>query len=422
VSSEARDHASEEHTRASRVTSRTELNSLLTASGISGVGDGLRQAAIPLLAASLTRSPSAVAAVAVAQTLPWLLCSMPAGALVDRWDRRRTILTVNVVRGLLMLTLGTLVLFRLASLPLLVLLAFVFAAAEVVSDIVAQALLPAIVARKDLEWANGRLFALQTGTAQFIGPPVGGLIFAASKFVPFLVDGVSFLTAFGLLRRIRALPATETGRGRLAAQMAEGLRFLLHNRVLRAIAFMSAFGNLLLQVFVGVFVLYVLEVLHGNSVLYGVFLAIFAVGVTIGSMLAPRAKQRCGETVVLFSGAALMGVPLGALAVLPSVVVTAAAMLVSGLGMGLWQVISSSLRQAITPDRLLGRVMSSYRLIGRGATSLGAALGGVLASSLGLRAPALACALGMIVVLVLSFAALRPGAVTEAREAALKDA
>lgn len=405
----------------STATNRAELNSLLTASGISGVGDGLRQAAIPLLAASLTRSPSAVAAVAAAQTLPWLLFSMPGGALVDRWDRRRTILTVNVIRGLLMLALSTLVLAGLASLPLLVVLAFVFATTEVVSDVAAQALLPAIVARKDLEWANGRLFALQTGTAQFVGPPLGGLVFAVSKWVPFLVDGLSFLTAAGLLRRIRPLPPAQTSHQRLTAQITEGLRFLLRNRVLRVIALMSAFGNLLLQTFVAVFVLYVLEVLHGKSVLYGVFLAIFAAGVTIGSMLAPRAKQKFGETVVLFGGAALMGVPLGALAVLPSVVVTGVVMLASGLGMGLWQVISSSLRQAITPDRLLGRVMSSYRLIGRSATSLGAVLGGGLASSFGLRAPALTCALGMIVVLVVSFTALAPGAIDEAREAALED-
>ena len=251
--------------------------------------------------------------------------------------------------------------------------------------------------------------------------PLGGLVFAASKFAPFLIDGVSFLTSVGLLRRIRPLPPAETSRKRLAAQITEGMRFLLRNRVLRVIALMSAFGNLLLQTFVAVFVLYVLEDLHGNSVLYGVFLAIFAAGVTIGSMLASRAKQMFGETVVLFTGAALMGVPLGALAVLPSVVVTGAAMLASGVGMGLWQVISSSLRQAITPDRLLGRVMSSYRLVGRSATSLGAVLGGVLASSFGLRAPALTCALGMIVVVVVSFIALPPGVVDEAREAALKD-
>lgn len=405
----------------STATNRAELNSLLTASGISGVGDGLRQAAIPLLAASLTRSPSAVAAVAAAQTLPWLLFSMPGGALVDRWDRRRTILTVNVIRGLLMLALSTLVLAGLASLPLLVVLAFVFATTEVVSDVAAQALLPAIVARKDLEWANGRLFALQTGTAQFVGPPLGGLVFAVSKWVPFLVDGLSFLTAAGLLRRIRPLPPAQTSHQRLTAQITEGLRFLLRNRVLRVIALMSAFGNLLLQTFVAVFVLYVLDVLHGKSVLYGVFLAIFAAGVTIGSMLAPRARRKFGETVVLFGGAALMGVPLGALAVLPSVVVTGVVMLASGLGMGLWQVISSSLRQAITPDRLLGRVMSSYRLVGRSATSLGAVLGGGLASGFGLRAPALTCALGMIVVLVVSFTALRPGAIDEAREAACED-
>jgi MFS family permease len=402
-------------------TSRAELTSLLTAGGISGVGDGLRQAAFPLLTASVTRNPSAVAAVAVAQTLSWLLFSMPAGALVDRWNRRRTVLTVNVIRGLLMLTLSALVLSGTAGLPQLIVLAFVFAAVEVAADAAAQALLPAIVAREELEWANGRLFALQTGTAQLVGPPLGGLLFAASKFVPFLVDGVTFLTAATVLRRIRHLPPAETGGERLSAQITEGLRFLLRNRILRGIAFLSAGGNLLLQAFVAVFVLYVLDVLHGSSVLYGVFLAIFAAGVATGSLLAPRAKRRWGETIVLFCGATCMSLPLAALAVVPAVPVTGVVMLVSGLGMGLWQVIASALRQAITPDRLLGRVMSSYRLVGHGATSFGAALGGVLASNFGLRAPALACALGMLVILSLSFPALTPGAVAAARQSTSKD-
>ncbi|MEV8514642.1 MFS transporter [Dactylosporangium sp. NPDC051484] len=392
------------------------MNSLLAASGISGIGDGLRQAAIPLLAATLTRSPSAVAAVAVAQTLSWLLISMPAGALVDRWDRRRTILIVNVVRGLLMLALGALVVSGTATLPLLVVLAFVFASVEVVSDATAQALLPAIVARSDLEWANGRLFALQTGTAQFVGPPLGGLLFAVSRSVPFLVDGVSFLAATVLLRRIRRTPPAETIHGRLGTRIVEGLRFLLRHRVLRVVALMSGFGNLMLQTFASVFVLYVLEELHSSAVVYGILLAVLAAGVTVGSLLAPRAKRRFGETAVLVGGAGMLGVPLGALAIVPNVVVTGVAVFLSGLGMGLWQVMSSSLRQAVTPDRLLGRVMASYRLVGRGASSLGGVLGGALAAVFGLRAPSLACALGMLVVVVLAFPALRPRVVAEARE------
>lgn len=398
-----------------------ELNSLLVASGISGVGDGVRQAAMPLLAASLTRSPSAVAAVAVAQTLSWLVVSMPAGALVDRWDRRRTILATNLVRGLLMVALAALVWCGLATLPVLVALAFVFASVEVVSDTAAQALLPAIVARPDLELANGRLFALQTGTAQFVGPPMGGVLFAIGRAVPFLVDGVSFLAAVALLRRIRRLPPAERGHGRLGVQIAEGLRFLLSHRVLRVLALMSGFGNLMLQMFVSVFVLYVLEELHGTSVLYGILLALLAAGVTAGSLLAPRAKQRFGETAVLVGGAGLLGVPLGALAIVPDVAATGVAVLLSGLGMGLWQVMSSSLRQALTPDRLLGRVMSSYRLVGRGASSLGGVTGGVLAAGFGLRAPSLACALGMLVVVVVSIPALRPGVIEQAREAAVGD-
>lgn len=395
-----------------------ELTALLTASGISGIGDGVRRAAFPLLVASLTRSALAVAAVAVVQTLSWLIFSMPAGAMIDRWDRRRVIVVVNVLRGLLMVALAGLVLAGAMQLPLLMALAFVSGTLEVYADTAAQALLPALVRRDELERANGRLFALQTGTAQFVGPPIGGLLFAISRSVPFVIDGVSFLAAAVLLRRIRVLPPAETSDRRLRDQIVEGITFLLGNRVLRGVAILSAAGNLLLQGFVAVFVLYVLEVLHGRSLHYGIFLAVLAVGVTVGSLLADRAKRRWGETVVLFCGAALMSVPLLATALVASVYVTGAVMLVAGLGMGLWQVIASSLRQAIAPDRLLGRVMSSYRLIGRGASFLGAAMGGLLASAFGLRAPALVCALGMVVVLALSLRSLTPAAIAEARAAA----
>jgi MFS family permease len=395
-----------------------ELRALLTASGISGIGDGVRQAALPLLVASLTRSAVAVAAVAVAQTLSWLVFSMPAGAMIDQRDRRRVILAVNVIRGLLMVALGGLVLAGAIQLPLLMALAFVFGAVEVYADAAAQALLPALVPRGELARVNGRLFALQIGTPQIVGPPLGGLLFAVGRSVPFVIDGISFLGAAVLLRRIRVLPPAETSDRRLREQIVEGISFLLRNRVLRGVAILSAAGNLLLQGFVAVFVLYVLEVLHGRSLHYGVFLAVMAVGVTVGSLLADRARRWLGETAVLFCGAALMSVPLLATALVASVYVTGAVMLVAGLGTGLWQVIASSLRQAITPDRLLGRVMSSYRLIGRGASFLGAAMGGLLASAFGLRAPALVCALGMVVVLALSLRSLTPAAIAEARAVA----
>jgi MFS family permease len=397
---------------------RGELTALLTASGISGMGDGIRQAAFPLLVASLTRSALAVAGVAVAQSVSWLIFSLPAGAMIDRWDRRRVILTVNVLRGLLILALAGLVQADALSLPVLIVLAFVFGVTEVYADAAAQALLPALVPREDLARANGRLFALQIGTAQFIGPPLGGLLFAASRAVPFLIDGVSFLAAAVLLRRIRTLPPAETKDRRLRTQIVEGLTFLWSNRVLRGVAILSAAGNFLLQGFVAIFVLYVLEVLHGKSLHYGMFLAILALGVTLGSLLAERVKRWWGETVALFGGAALMSVPLLAAALVASMYVTGVVVFLAGLGTGVWQVIASSLRQSITPDRLLGRVMSSYRLIGRGASFLGAAMGGLLATTFSLRAPALVCALGMLVVLALSLRSLNPAAIARARQAA----
>src|SRR5437588_8496490 len=138
-----------------------------TAAGIATRGDGVRQAALPLLAASLTHDPGTVAAVTFAGSLPWLLFSLVSGALVDRADRRNVMWQVDSARALVMLGLATAVVFDATSIALLVIVAFVLGTGETLFDNAAQSLMPSLAARDRLEEANSRLYAVQISSQEF---------------------------------------------------------------------------------------------------------------------------------------------------------------------------------------------------------------------------------------------------------------
>jgi MFS family permease len=181
-----------------------DYRKLWTAAAVSTLGDGVREAALPLLAASLTRDPAKVAAVAFAGRLPWLLFSLLSGALVDRLDRRRVMWQVDTGRAMVVLALAAAVLMESTSIPLLVVIAFVLGTGETLFDNAAQALMPAVVGRQHLEAANTRLYAAQISSAEFVGPPLGSLLFGAvAVAAPFFLDAGSFAVAAFLVLAMR---------------------------------------------------------------------------------------------------------------------------------------------------------------------------------------------------------------------------
>ena len=175
---------------------------LWSASVVSNLGDGIDAAALPLLAATLTRDPRLVAGMAVAFTLPWLLFALPAGAIVDRLDRRKVMYRVNVVRAALVAVIALSVVTDTASIWLLYVLAFSLGSCETLFDNAAQSIMPSIVATPQLERANGRLYAGEVVTNVFVGPPIGGILFAVAASVPFWLDSASFLVAALLVATI----------------------------------------------------------------------------------------------------------------------------------------------------------------------------------------------------------------------------
>ncbi|MGW0811422.1 MFS transporter, partial [Nonomuraea sp. NPDC002799] len=175
---------------------------LVSAAGVSAVGDGLRFAALPLLAAALLPDAFQVSVVTAATTVPWLLFGLPAGAYADRFERRRLMVLADLLRaGTLVAATGLLALGWLTFWPL-VAVAFLLGVGEVLFDCASFALLPSVVAAERLEAANGRLFAVQTTGRDLVGHVLGGVLFAAGRAVPLLLDALSFLASAALLRGI----------------------------------------------------------------------------------------------------------------------------------------------------------------------------------------------------------------------------
>jgi MFS family permease len=352
----------------------------VVASGFANLADGVLWVALPLLAVQLTRSPLLIAGVTVAARLPWLLAPV-AGAFADRLDRRQSMLRVNLVRTVLLGGLALAVATDLATLAMLYAVAVLLGIGETLFDTSAQSLLPALVSRDDLTRANSRLYAVELVANEFIGPPLGGLLVGAGCLA--LIVG-SF----------RAAGAGPAGSTRLRDDIAEGARFVWRHPVLRPLAIMLGVQNMAFSAAFSVFVLFAVDPgpMGLSKAGYGILTATIGVGSLLGSWLAAPTERRLGRvrTLVLSVVVNAAGLVVPVVTALP--VPIGASWLATGAAIVLWNVVTVSLRQRITPDRLLGRMNASYRLVGWGTMPLGALLGGLLAEALGLRGAFLAAA------------------------------
>lgn len=384
---------------------------LWAASTITNLGGGISGAAFALLAAGLTRDPRLVAALMFAFTSPWLLFGLYGGAIVDRLDRRRVMVAVNVGRAVIVGLLALGVATDAVNLPLLYGVAFVLGASETLYDNAAQSLVPALVPRERLDAANGWLLTAERLTNEFAGPPIGGLLFAIAAWAAIASDAVGWALAaillVGVRGRFRASRAGPAVRTSLTAEVREGLVWLWRNPQLRALAGAVALLGLVDAAWFSILVLFALQILDVGPVGYGILVAAGGVGAIVGSATAPalsRAVGRGGALVLSLLVAAASQTSVG----LTSTAVVAGVLLaVSGFAFGVWNVAAVSLRQALAPDRLLGRVHSAYRFLGVGASAVGALAGGVVADVLGLRAPFLVGAPLLVVAVLAAGPALR---------------
>lgn len=330
-----------------------------------------------------------VAGVAMAFSLPWLFFALPAGALADRWDRRRVMAAANAVRAVLFGVMALAAALDAASIWLLYAVAFGAGVAETLYDTSAQSILPQVVSRDALPRANGRLHAVELTANQFVGPPLAGFLVSASVAVAVAGPAGLWAVAVAALLLIRGRFRVERDApSSLRRDIAEGLRFLWRHRLLRTMAVMVGVSNFTMSAVVAVLPLYAVGPESAMGLTesgYGLLLATLAVGIVLGSLVAGAIERRLGRSATLGVAVVVAAVVVGVPALSANPFVVGAVYLGGGVLVATWNVITISLRQRITPDRLLGRVNSGYRMLAWGGMPLGALTGGLLAELLGLR-------------------------------------
>jgi MFS family permease len=367
-----------------------DFGRLWLASAVTNVGDGVTLAAGPLLVASLTDDPALVGAAVFAQQLPWLLFSLISGAYVDRLDRRRLVVAVNLFRGAVIGGLAVAVWADAAGLVLVYLTFFLLGTAETLADNASIALLPATVAKDQLSRANARLVATHLVGNQLVGPPFGAWLFVLVVALPFGFNAATFVVAALLIATLRWRPAADApapSRRSLRSDIGEGVRWLWGHRAMRTLAVSICLMNITFMSAFAILVLYARERLGLDEVGYGWLLAAVAVGGLIGSAVVSRLEERFGAPAVLRIGFVIETLTHLVLALTTTWWVAELTLVVFGVHAAVMGVIMMSVRQRVVPEGLLGRVQSVYYLFSIGGSALGALLGGVLARALGITGP-----------------------------------
>jgi len=364
-------------------------------------------AAAPLVAVLLFGATGAeTGLLQTAQSLPFLLLSIPAGVLADRWSRRKLMAGAEALRAASVL--GTLLLIVSGSLDLqlLAVLGFVGAVGTVAYSVAAPALVPLLVPREQLAAAN-RALELARSAAFSAGPAVGGAFVgwmgASSAYV--LATTMSLL-AVVLLAGIRE-PARALGpRRRLLHELREGAAFVGTHALLRPVLITSVFFNLAWFTFQAVYVVYAVDHLGLTATGVGVTLGVYGAGMATCALAAPWLATRLSFGAMVGCG------PLGALVAsalmlltirFPSLGLACVSFFLFGGGPMLWFISTMTLRQAVTPNPMLGRVSAILMTAGFGSRPVGAALGALVAARFGVEACLAVSAAGFAIQFVVLF-------------------
>jgi MFS family permease len=378
---------------------------LWSATAISNLGDGVSMVAYPWLASAITRSPILIALAAVASRLPWLIFTLPAGVITDRFDRKKIIVAMDAARGFLTVFVAVMVYWKADSLPKLneltnitdiatnwplyivaITASFLFGCAEVLRDNTAQTFMPSVVKEEQLEKANGQMWSAESLTNSFIGPPLGSFLIAIAVFVPFFFDAASFFVAVALLSTITTItkPITNVESAKpkvklnFRTEIKEGFDWLWSHELLRPMAIILGSMNGISSLGGAAFILFAQEILHTSVLEFAILGTSGAIGGIIGGIYGPKIAKKIGSGPSLFLTLLIMPIFEIAIGFVSSWEVVWLLSGITTIFAVLWNVITVSLRQSIIPTHLLGRVNSVYRFFAWGTIPIGLLIGGGL--------------------------------------------
>lgn len=379
--------------------SHKNFNLLLTASTFSNLADGIAGFAYPWLFSLLTRDPFLISIVSVLVNLPRLIFVLYAGVIADKYNRQKILIFTRLGQVFLTSIFIVLIYLNLDNIPKEVqfnepqfeskfliisaayLLAFMFGLLEVTRDNAAQAFLPQIVSKDNLPKANGRLFGIEIVTNNFLGTPVGGFLIGLSLITPFIFDTLLMLVSVFFITGIKGKferPEDINKDQNTSEMIKEGVEWLKNNTLLKRLAIYTGIANFFGSMQFPIMILFAQELIGLNAIQYSFLAYGAAIGGLVGSQVANKINAKLEESKTLLISVALFGIGMFAPYVTTNPFIVAGSFGLSSFGSVLWNVQAVSIRQALIPDNLLGRVNSVYRLLALGLNPIGAIFGGAI--------------------------------------------
>lgn len=398
-----------------------DFGRLWTAAAFSNLADGLGRTAVPLIATTLTRDPVLIAVLGAAAFLPWLVFGIPAGVIVDRFDRRRVMALANALRGTAAVALAVLTVIGALDIAWLLVGTLVFGLGETLFDNATNAVIPGVVRRDQLDRANGRIQAAQITIDSFLSQPVAGVLFAVSLALPLWAGAAGYLVPIALAlalpvvaaRASRASTATGSSPGSMARVPArEAAQYLWRHRFLRALVVFTSVMGCAFAFAQAPTLLYFLDVQRVPPVAIGFVTAGVGLGALAGSLTASRAVARWGRGLVMWTANIVAAICMVGVGLAPSLPVAILAYAGMAFAVATWNVPWGALRQQIIPAELFGRTLGIIRTLTWGLFPVATILGGVVAT-VDLRLPFLAagvvCAVATLACTRLLLSATRQG-------------
>lgn len=360
-----------------------DFQTFWTSQVFSTLGTSATSVAFPLVVLLETGSAAKAGLVGFAQTLPFLIWFLPAGALVDRLDRKRIMMAAELIRFAGMASIVAALLLGWFNLPHIMAVAFVEGSALVFFELAEAAALPHIVSKANLSKAIAQNQGRQQA-ANLTGPPLGGLLIGVGRSVPFAFDALSYAVSFIALNLIKPSfqdERVESERS-LAADIKVGIEWLWQNALLRTISFLVAVWNFMLAALMLTLIVSARD-LGASPAVVGLVAATFGLGAMGGVFVAPKAQEKLTGRSIIVGASFLWAVSLVVLAFADQPWQLAVVVTIAGAASPIFQVMIGRYRYALTPDEMQGRMLSASRVIGWGAIPLGSVSAGFLIEYIG---------------------------------------
>jgi MFS family permease len=383
---------------------------LWTAAAFSNLADGIGRTAVPLIATTLTNDPFLISVLGALAFLPWLIFGLPAGMIVDRFDRRIVMAVANTVRGGAALALAVFTVTGTLSIWALFAGTLVFGLGETLFDNATNAIIPGVVTREQLDRANGWMQAAQVTIDSFIATPIGGVLFGVALALPLWIGGAAYLVPIVLALMLPAAaahslraPAAQRERVRVpdpdapdvevsviaepvatpiapsSVSAREAVRFLWNHHYLRAMVLFTSVVGCCLSFAQAATILFFLDVHHVAPPAIGFVTAGIGVGALVGSIVASRFVARFGRGPVMVAANVIVAVSSVLTGLAPNLYGAIAAYALMAFAVSIWNVPWGALRQQIVPAHMFGRVLGIIRMLTWGLFPIATLLGGLVA-------------------------------------------